>query len=177
MPEGTPQLVIEVYAAPGEEPQIVVRPGAGASTTIAPLAAVPTAVPTPPKKRARRKAAVGTSQVVLEAQSVDGDAQDTLDLRDVTETATTASATPTNGRKKKAATKKKAAKKRGRQPLPDKQMLQATEGDSLAELSRLDKKWYLTIDGEPANEGKGWISRKQALDHAAEIMGEVEVVE
>ncbi len=55
-------------------------------------------------------------------------------------------------------------------------MLQATEGDSLAELSRLDKKWYLTIDGEPANEGKGWISRKRALEHAAEIMGEVEVI-
>ena len=174
MPEGNPQLVIEVYAAPGEEPQIIVRPGAGASTTIAPLAAVPTAplaaVPAAPKKRARRKAAVGTSQVVQEAQPADGEDQD------VTETATTASATPTNGRKKKAATKKKAAKKRGRQPLPDKQMLQATEGDSVAELSRLNKKWYLTIDGEPANEGKGWISRKQALDHAAEIMGEVEVI-
>ena len=56
-------------------------------------------------------------------------------------------------------------------------MLQATEGDSTAELFRRDRKWYLTVDGEPANEGNGWISRKQALAHATEVMGEVEVVE
>ena len=55
MPEGTPQLVIEVYAAPGEEPQIIVRPGAGASTTIAPLAAPPAPSPAP-KRRGRGKA-------------------------------------------------------------------------------------------------------------------------
>ncbi len=55
-------------------------------------------------------------------------------------------------------------------------MLQASEGDSVAELFRLEKKWYLTINGEPANDGKGWISRKQALAHATEVMGEVEVI-
>ena len=110
-----------------------------------------------PKKRARRKAAVGKSRVVQEAQPADGEDQDATEV--VTKAA------PANGRRKKKAATKKAATtgKRGRQPFPDKVMLQTTEGDSTAELFRLDRKWYLTVDGEPANEGNGWISRKQAL--------------
>ena len=178
-----PQLVIEVYTDDEGQSRIIIRTNADAATTVAP-ASVSAAVPAAPKKRARRKAT-----------------QDTHEDQDASEAATATA--PKNGRRKKKATKKKAAtkkaatkkaatkkaaakkkatkkkatKKRGRQPLPDKQMLQASEGDSTAELFRLDKKWYLNINGEPANEGNGWISRKQALAHATEVMGEVEVVE
>ena len=98
MPEQTPQLVIEVYTDDEGPSRIIIRTNADAATTIAPAsvsAAVPAAAPAAPKKRARRKAAVGKSRVVQEAQPADGEDQDATEV--VTKAA------PANGRRKKKA--------------------------------------------------------------------------
>ena len=48
-------------------------------------------------------------------------------------------------------------------PFPDRQMYQATEGDSIAEIYRREKKGFARLDGEPAADGNGWISASKPL--------------
>ena len=55
-------------------------------------------------------------------------------------------------------------------------MLRAKEGDSTTELFKLDEKWYLTVDGEPANDGRDGSAGNRPLPILPKVMGEFEVI-
>ena len=164
------------------------RSSAEAPTTIVPASVedAPDYSQAPRKKAARKKKAAKKKKAVRKKKAA-RKKEAAAKAKESGEAATTAVEAPANGRrkkkgKKKAAKKKKAGKKKaatgrgGRQPFPDRQTLKATDGDATAEIFRLDGKWYLNVDGTEVGDGDGWTSRKQALEAAAEVLGEYEVI-
>lgn len=180
MPDPTPQLVVEVFVDDAGKSHVTIRTGSEASTTIVPASVATTARAPRRKKTARKKKAAKKKAARRKKAAAKRNRQ-----QDGLEGGVEAVAAPAakNGRrKKKVAKKKKGARKkkakggRGRQPYPDRQTLQAKDGEAAAELSRQGKKWHLQVDGTEVGDGRGWISRKQALQAATEVLGEYEVV-
>ena len=164
MSEQTPQLVVEVFVDDAGKSHVTIRTGSEASTTIVPASVSATAPVPKRKKAAKKKAARRKKAAAKRNRQQDGPA---------------AAPAPKSGRGKKKTAKKKQKKapaKRGRQPYPDRQTLQARDGEATAELFRQGKKWHLQVDGTEVGDGSGWISRKRALQAATEVLGEYEVV-
>ena len=175
MAERTPQLVIELFAGTEQEPpRITIRSSADAPTTIVP-ASVESASEAASRAPGKRKAAKKKASRKKRGARKQEPEQELA-------TAVAAAPAPKDGRRKKKVAKKKVARKkkakggRGRQPYPDRQTLQAKDGEATAELFRQGKKWHLQVDGTDVGDGRGWISRKQALQAATEVLGEYEVV-